>query len=676
MMVWWQEKPMRLIQTNLREIDATLDVDTYMQSLEQFSANALLFNVGGIAANYPSELEYHYVNPFLKDDFTGKVIERAHEKGMKFIARFDFSRLNEVYALSNPDWLYRSAEGNIVNYNGQVHTCINGYYQQEYSLKILKEVVEKYPVDGVFFNMIGYVTFDYSYNFYGICQCDNCLRRFREFSGHDQLPLKEDRHDPVFRDYAQFRIETVKELFDRRVAVVKGINPNIAISNYTHTNADIYRKESGSGLYFPLPEWNYSATENVRMVTGSWEGMAVSNAAVHFVDFAARHSAVSPHLTALRLVQDLVNGGWLDYYVIGTLVNQDDRLCFNLVKDLYRFHKEHEHYYTNLQSLAEVCLVAPETKKPDNKKEFYGILRMLSENHIQYNLLNESVLESPEALEKLQRYKLIILADHKNMSDGAVATVDRYVEQGGKLLVTGMTSTADKKGRPLGQVRLKSLGVKECTHKPKTQGAYFRIREEDKSKMNGFESVDLVYLNGDALECKLEDDAKGFLGFIPSCMFGPPEKCYITEETDTPGLIFNRYGKGETAYIPWGLGAHYEKMSNHGHVRVFLSALRDVLGHREQLEVTASPLVEVSLHEAQGSSHRLVSAVNVSGQLGTAFHEPLPIRNIHFRLKAEREPSRVFALRRSGDIPFVYNDGQVSFSLEELDLFETIVLED
>lgn len=136
--------------------------------------------------------------------------------------------------------------------------------------------------------MIGYVTIDYSYNYHGICQCDNCLKRFAEYSGHDRLPLKEDKNDPVFRDYEQFRTDTVRELFERRVALVKSINPNIEISNYTHNFSDIYRKESGSMLGYPIPDWNYSGTENVRTVLGSWDGMAVSNAAVHFVDFAMR----------------------------------------------------------------------------------------------------------------------------------------------------------------------------------------------------------------------------------------------------------------------------------------------------------------------------------------------------------------------------------------------------
>ncbi|WP_248928148.1 family 10 glycosylhydrolase [Paenibacillus hamazuiensis] len=674
-MAWWRNKPMRLIQTNLREIDAGLDIDEFMESLEEFSANVLLFNVGGIVANYPSLLEFHYVNPNMKDDFTGKVIKRVHERGMKFIARFDFSRINEACALPNPDWLYRSVDGEIVNYNGQVHTCVNGYYQQKYSLLILREVAEKYPIDGVFFNMHGYVTHDYSYNYFGICQCGSCQKRFFEWTGHERLPLKEDPNDPVFRDYERFRTETVEELFLRRVAVVKSVNPHIAVCNYTHEGTDIFRKESNTGINRPLPEWNYSATENVRTVLCSWEGMAVSNSAVHFVDFAMRHTAVSPFLTGQRLAQDLVNGGWLDYYVIGTLINQNDRLCFDLVKDIFRYHQEHEAYYANLKSLAEVCLVVPESSGIyGSKNEFKGIMRILAENHVQYDLLHDSELQSPQAYHKLCQYKVLILADQRSMSDDAVKAIDRFVEQGGKLLATGLTSTCDLKGHPLGRIRLDSIGATEFVLKPKVQGAYFRIREEDKKTLRNFEQLDLVYLYGEALECKLEEGAAGLLGLIPSCMFGPPEKCYITEETDIPGLIYSRYGKGETAYIPWGIGAHYEKLSYHGHALLLIAALQDVLAHREPLQVSAPAVVEVSFH--QGPSRRLVSAVNVSGQLGTAFHAPIPIRDIRITLQADSPPSRVYGLRRAGDIPFVYNEGQVSFGLEELDLFETIVIEE
>lgn len=117
---WWLDKPMRLVQTNLREIDATLDVDALFGGLREFSANVLLFNVGGIVANYPTGIECHFPNPYLQGDLVGEVTERCREEGIRFIARYDFSKVNHEYARNNLEWLYVGTSGNTVDYNGQV----------------------------------------------------------------------------------------------------------------------------------------------------------------------------------------------------------------------------------------------------------------------------------------------------------------------------------------------------------------------------------------------------------------------------------------------------------------------------------------------------------------------------------------------------------------------------
>jgi len=49
---WWMT-PRRMIQTNLREIDARVDLDAYVKSLADCRANVVLFNVGGIVAKGP-----------------------------------------------------------------------------------------------------------------------------------------------------------------------------------------------------------------------------------------------------------------------------------------------------------------------------------------------------------------------------------------------------------------------------------------------------------------------------------------------------------------------------------------------------------------------------------------------------------------------------------------------
>lgn len=59
---WWKQ-PFRMFQTNLREIDAGLDVDWVLDYLEEYGANAWLISVGGILSNYPTELAFQTSNP-------------------------------------------------------------------------------------------------------------------------------------------------------------------------------------------------------------------------------------------------------------------------------------------------------------------------------------------------------------------------------------------------------------------------------------------------------------------------------------------------------------------------------------------------------------------------------------------------------------------------------------
>lgn len=195
---WWNRAPVRLIQTNLRETDALMNTDAYVQSMVDASATVVMLNVGGIVANYPTKLDYHFKNQYMKDgDLVGDLVRKLHAKGIKVIGRFDFSKINEVFADKKPDWLYVGTNGKHVHFNGQVHTCPNGGYQQEYGFEILKEAITKYPLDGIFFNMIGYTTTDYGGTYHGICQCDNCKKTLSDRNWHD-APRKSRHERPCF----------------------------------------------------------------------------------------------------------------------------------------------------------------------------------------------------------------------------------------------------------------------------------------------------------------------------------------------------------------------------------------------------------------------------------------------------------------------------------------------
>ena len=123
---WWDNRPWRQIQTNLREIDM-LDIDAkqFAADLQSFKANSVMFNAAGIIASYPTKLPFHFQSPFLTGDSMADVIAACHAVGIMVTARTDFSKVRRPIYEMHPDWAYRTADGDIVDYNGDVHACIN-----------------------------------------------------------------------------------------------------------------------------------------------------------------------------------------------------------------------------------------------------------------------------------------------------------------------------------------------------------------------------------------------------------------------------------------------------------------------------------------------------------------------------------------------------------------------
>lgn len=669
---WWNRAPVRLIQTNLRETDALMNTDAYVQSMVDASANVVMLNVGGIVANYPTTLDYHFRNQFMKGDLVGDLVTKLHAKGIKVIGRFDFSKINESYADKKPEWLYVGTNGKHVHFNGQVHTCPNGGYQQEYGFEILKEAITKYPLDGIFFNMIGYTTSDYNGTYYGICQCNNCKKRFHDETGMT-LPVKADMNDPVFRRYNTFKKTTADELFYKIGDYVKKLNPNLIINTYADAGVDMIRDESSSWLTDDY-EWNYSGTDHVKRVLGSYRDKTPCNVFIYFLAIPFRHIATSPNIGRVWLLGNMLNGAPLDFNVIGTLVNQDDRVFLPILNDLYGFHKKNETLFTNLRSVSHVGLLK------GSEKEYRGMIKLLSEEHIQYDIIEPSTIGSNSAPRSLQDYNTVVVGDVANMSDQLTAQLDDYVQKGGKLLVTGFSSTHDETGKPMKAIRLKSLGVlPDYELLPQTKSTYLQLSGNDKKMLgeSAFKDLDLLMMYSDFMKCSFRGSAQSAFKLVPGVRFGPPEKSYFTnaEVTDAPGLISNTYGKGKTVFIPWRLGAQYEFKGHHGHRALFAATLQNILQTTSNVTTDASPLIEMTHMVNRNEVFEWIGLINHSGQIGASLREPVPILNTMVRFKPAK-PIRGLKLMRSGtNLTFTQTNGWVNCTVPKVNDFEMLVIQ-
>lgn len=598
-----------MVQTNFREIDMDgIDAESYAQSLKDFGATVVTLNAGGILASYESKLPYHTVSKYLTGSSLKQIIDACHKRGIRVIARMDFSKIPYAVYEKHPDWAFRTMDGGIVNQNGFVQTCQNGEYQQEKVMEILTELLTTHPFDGVYCNMSGFVATGYDGSVYGMCTCDRCKAGFQGTTGME-APVTLDRKNPVTMRYMGFQAGCGKKLRAKMTAAIKAISPEIAVDK-----VDYLRSESHTDIDIPI--WVYSASSNARQT--AFSGQVCDNASVDYMGFRYRESSVSPGVSALRQWQNLANAGSTSLYVIGRLDNHRDKSTFEAHKKVFRFHKAHEALITGMRSAAEVLLVT-KSQQSRSDPESYGWIRALTASHVPFDEVKASGVTEAA----LEGKKLVILADARDLQPAQCQLLDAFVQKGGMLVSSGDSGVR-------GDVTsLKCLGIEKVLERRKTVSTVFTLNAEDAAVLKRSALSPIIAPGSDIRVCEYALGVKQYLHTEEEPLYGPPEVAYPTAESENPGLTVNTYGAGKAVYIPWFCGSFYH---NEGYPNT-LNVMQDVLFEICQLPQIAPklhPSVELVLRKKE--SKTVVSLINASGYFGNSFFEPIPMTDIKLNI--------------------------------------------
>lgn len=641
-MNWWSEHKFRMIQNNLRDIDGTMNVDLEIAMLKRFHANVVQLGCGGISAFSNTDLVFQKKSPFLEGDKFGELVQKCHDNQIKVIARFDVSKVHESFEETHPEWMQRTKDGSTVHYNDTVITCVNGAYQQEKSLEIIGEILKKYPVDGIFFNMFGYQTIDYSGNEIGICQCDNCKRRFRELFG-DTLPYKEDPQDPSFRKYQQFKEITVNELLHKIRTTVKEYSPKIAVSTYCDSGIDIIRCESNTAVDRPLPMWIYSASDNVSSIEGTFANKVSSNCSINAADIPYRFMGISDTFNQIRLYENMANGGNLDWCIIGSFEDYPDRSNYKGVETVFRFHETYQDVFDSLHSSSKVLLIQPVAPYSFGfSEEYRGIFKMLKETHIPFDTIID--VDTEEYRNDPEMYRLIIIP-------GITKLKSRKLRKA--LLKTKAAIIATAGGCSEDSELLQKLyGIKELNKHECIRGAYYKT--EPKDIFSSFSSQDWIYqdkhywiadLCGESLT-----NQEVVLPYLSPARFGPPERCYGHTVTEIPGAVIGPRGIN----ITWEIGALYYTQGYESFKHVFL----DLTDHIQKLSslmpftTDAHGSIEFLYNQIDENTN-LLQLINLSGFNGVTIGEPVIQRQITISLK--KTPVQIEELSEDGIIEIEFS---------------------
>lgn len=278
----------------------------------------------------------------------------------------------------------------------------------------MREIIRELNPDGIFMNMGGYfVAYDYTHGWQGICQCENCQRRFHEMFGK-KLPVEENENDPIFQQYMVFQQKTTEAYYEHIKEMVAEEKPDLCFA----PRRDMLRGEAGTFLENPKQNYHYKASEIIKTEKTSYPERIASVTSVDFIDMIYRHSSVSPYQQGLRIAQSLANGGTSDYYMVGRLDTHGDKSGYTEVQRMFKYHEDNEDDYVDIETNARIALIKPigglhsflSMKKLD---EYIGWFNILSEHHHVFDCIEDQVLDQ----RSLDTYSLLIFPDVNQLDE-------------------------------------------------------------------------------------------------------------------------------------------------------------------------------------------------------------------------------------------------------------------
>lgn len=681
---WWQ-RPFRVFQTNLRETDAALDVEDVVRTIRELGANTWLLNVGGIVSFYPSALEFQHPSPWLRERPSGDLIAdalgEAHRNDINVIARLDFSKVHRDVAQREPGWCFVDVDGGFQVYNDLFSTCPSGPYYQSKSFDVLGEVLDRYPIDGFFFNWFNFNQRDYSGRDRGICQCSACKERFTKETGM-RLPRVCDWTDPAYLAWLDYVRHTLSALAGRLRVLINGRRPEVPL--ILRDDPNVIMHEVNDAVDRPEPLWVNSAGELCRQSRTEYPEKPVMINTVTFLDLPYRFSAEQPGFIALDIVQTISQGANPSSYIIGTPERADERVL-ETTKTIFQFHRTHEEYYDGLVPRSRVALLtAPRseevyggaraaTKVVD---EWKGLYRALVEMHVPFDILSDRHIVGAAADGRLQRYAALVLANLAALSPVQATALDHYVAEGGCMLATYETGRFDADGNEQPAMQLQSLGAGRVSFQlsgwDHIRSSYLAVT--DPNDIPGSNPFSRIALDDAYLNVEERSGSSHSMAFIAPSRYGPPEKIYGEVETVYPGVVHYRYGKGATAYFPWPLGGTYFRLGQRD-VRELLRAMLLKLTGPLQVETNAPPQVEVVVAAQPHRGRTLVHLINYSGHQGRAFYDPLPLTDVELSLRGEVAFSRSISLQLGIELELHKRNDGVGVVLPHLSLFDALVFE-
>jgi hypothetical protein len=706
----WYRRAYRWGQTNITENDPPrYDIPFWRDYWKRTRVQAVIVNAGGIVAYYPSKFPLHHRAEFLGGrDLFGELTKAAHDDGIFVMARMDSNRTAEDFFKAHPDWFARDIQGNPYRAADKYIACINTGYYDEYLPAVLQEIIERSHPDGFSDNSWAGMGRE------NICYCANCDRKFRQRTGK-ALPKQANWDDPAYREWIMWsyaRRTEIWELNNRTTqaaggpdCIWSGMNSGSVTSQARSFRdmreickrahivmLDHQRRDDDTGF-----QQNGDTGKRVHGLLG-WDKLAPESMALYQSGPGYYRVASKPAPEARMWMIAGIAGGIQPWWHHVAAYHEDRRM-YRTAEPVMRWCEENEAYLINRQPVATVGIVWSQ-----RNTDFYGRDEAADRVDAPYTgfmhaLVRARIPYLPVHADDIARdgknFACLILPNLGGLSDQQCAAIRQYVDSGGSVFATGVTSLYNEWGDPrpdFGLANILSTHTMSETsrlasavpRRPGGRGApdrfapdahtYLRLTPELRARvygpkagdeppptgqrhevLRGFDETDIVPYGGTLSKLRVDAGAVVPLTFVPPFPTYPPETAWMRQpKSDIPGLILSERGKSRIAYMPADVDRRYAREHLPDHGTLLANVVRWTSGGSIPIAVEGPGLIDCHLY--QQGNRTILHLVNLTsaGTWRAPVEELIPVGPIRVHVRpsvgVDARTARLLVSKRSAGL--------------------------
>lgn len=597
---------------------------------------------------YPTQIGT--MHPHLHFDLFGEQLRVCRENNIRAIA-YTCMSWNEDWAERHPEWLMINAEGVLgikkpfdSSFYSWKTLCYNNPNYQEILKEELKEIFDLYHPDGFWIDIIQAKG----------CICKYCAADMREIglnpeSSEDVRKFGKISETKFCREFYHYI-----KLLDNDLEIYFNSFPYELDDGEDQECSSVEKRKYFDFLdieSLPSDQWGYTHFPVAANYLNKYEKeICMMNGKFHTAwgDFGSIRHENALEYECLRAV---ANGARV---CVGDQLHPSGALdipVYERIGKVFEKIESLEPWLLETGKVSEIGVLIPtkagceDPSIAGNSEE--GVYRILSELHFLFDYVN--------VWDSFDKYKLLILPDHVELSNATTAKIEEFVKHGGKILMTGTSGF---------QNGISQISSMELEHRGKSSFdmRYLRLTKEC---FRGIPEIDhVLYEAGECVAGRGEIlaeivnpyFARGYQKFC-SHRQSPP-KCDSSKDV---GILECKGG----IYISFPVFRMY---TNYGYTiyRDILEKCICRLMEDPFIKTDLPAITELTLrsHKRGYVLHMLNYVIVRKAKVLDTIEEKFTVCNKMVKIRTEKCPEKVITIPEQNEIPFHFMNGYVEFLID------------